>query len=790
MQERHEPTSAFGSWIAVDGLPVFEYRADQRSLADAEWDPVVGPPTRRHWVMLGNARIKLWACNDGRLGLFDESEGLRWVSYPDPVPSGVSVITVADGESWGTTLDAWPGNDAPVRRFGPRWFEISCASGGVRLERVVLCPEGELPWVLVRVRLTETAGRERAVRHREQWAVQPRFVNVGGDSDTRLADAQAHSHFEVMSGARGLRARERRSGGVPARPWRYEKGASLAPTGETDFPQVFGGPLVVVLEALGETNGAPVLEERDPHPTLVVESTLALAARQTVELWFRFGLDEGEPPDDPEALWRRSREQLGARLPKVRIRRHDSVASELTWHAAMLSGGAATDRVIGGHTLDQGSVYSYSFGFNGAARDPLQHALPLVYFDPQLALSVLRNTCAWATPGGDLAYALDGAKRPWRTFLQPSDQCLWALWLASEYTVVTGDAAAFAEPLAYHPEIAEEAPTLGEHLRRQLRFFVNDVGRGNLGHVRIRNADWSDEAVASSGVPREEMIARGESVLNSAMAAWVLPVFAALLRRLDEHVLAGEAVALADDLRERVAAAWNGRWFDRAYTPDGIPIGRDDCWLEVQPWALLCGAAGDDEADALLDTIDAGPRAASPLGARVRWPVPTGELPIGVRGENVAGGGIWSAINAPLVWAAARRRPALAWDEWHRMTLANHTATYPTVWEGVLSGPDCYNAPESERPGRTWSLPELNLAMQSFPVNNLHSHAQPLHAFIRLLGIEPGVDGALRVGSGAAFESATFSVSEDGHGSALAKGPVMYQTVHGRVSGGPGRIEW
>src|SRR5512144_2271258 len=97
-----------------------------------------------------------------------------------------------------------------------------------------------------------------------------------------------------------------------------------------------------------------------------------------------------------------------------------------------------------------------------------------------------------------------------------------------------------------------------------------------------------------------------------------------------------------------------------------------------------------------------------------------------------------------LIWAAPRVPNALAWDEWRRMTLAGHTAAYPGIWEGTLSGPDSYNAPESQRPGRTWGSPLL--AMQAFPVNNMHSHAQPLLAFLRLLGVEPTARGSLAVG--------------------------------------------
>jgi hypothetical protein len=84
---------------------------------------------------------------------------------------------------------------------------------------------------------------------------------------------------------------------------------------------------------------------------------------------------------------------------------------------------------------------------------------------------------------------------------------------------------------------------------------------------------------------------------------------------------------------------------------------------------------------------------------------------------------------------ASRYDPGLAWDEWRRMTLHAHTAAYPEVWTGTLSGPDCYLAPDSDRPGETWALPGFGTAMQAWPVANLHSHSQPLLALLRLLGI-------------------------------------------------------
>ncbi|MEY2425661.1 MAG: cellobiose phosphorylase, partial [Actinomycetota bacterium] len=369
------------------------------------------------------------------------------------------------------------------------------------------------------------------------------------------------------------------------------------------------------------------------------------------------------------------------------------------------------------------------------------------------------NTCAWAGPDGALPYALDGSKRPITEWFDPSDQALWSLWLAAEYLAATNDVAAFAAPAPFHPTHEAAPVPLVDHLVNQFRDLIDRVGVGEHGHIRIRNADWNDSALTLAPIDRDVMEEKGESVLNSAMAAWVLPRFAGLLRRLGVHAaVAAEADERAEAWRVLVASEWNGRWFRRAYGP-GAVVGDDDLWLEVQPWAVLCGAASPERAKDLLATIDGVVRAGSPLGARVRGPAPI-VVPEGrVAGEGSAGG-VWFSINMTLAWAAAAVDPDLAWDELRRMTLANHVESYPAIWEGTLSGPDAYNTPESPRPGATWAWPDRGMGMQSFPVNNLHAHAQVVFTYLRLLGVEPTTDCTLRPGDArrGTFRSQTFEV--------------------------------
>lgn len=781
--------SDFGHWRQDNSLPVFRYDADQDALLSAEWDPKTAPLTRRHWIMVGNKTISLQVANDGRSGILDERNGHRWLTCAEP-GTGVSIIN-SGGEVWGSAFDM-RGSGTPVRDFGPTWFRLETAQGGLELERTLLCPESGEPWVLVRVALKNNTDAVMSFTHCEEWAVRPRFVTVFATPPDRAANAEKGVRFDVdtvKTGASGcaLIAREERLG----EPGDFDRKIPQPDpqggdeTHEQNFVQIFGPTVDFGLEALGETV-AEASSDGKPHPTLTLTSDIKLQPGETRTLWFRAGQPDDATMSEPADFFDDQMRQVTARLPRASAARADMAEIEIPWHAAILTGGLNRDDVIGGLTLNQSSAYLDPMGFNGAARDPLQHALPLVYIDPDAALGVLRNTCAWSNAAGELPYALDGAKQPAALSFRPSDQSLWAFLLGAEYCAATGDEAAFGEPLAYHPAYGAKTVTLQENLRRQFRHFVDVVGKGEHGHVRMLNADWNDMAIALSGVPREVMAQRGESVLNSAMAATVLPIYAGLCARLGDEDQAKEAREVGAFFRDRVAEEWNGRWFNRAWAPGKGPLGEKDCWLENQPWALLCGAADEEQTRTLLSEIDTVLRQDSPIGARVRGPV---DLITEFSSGPGTGtdGGIWYAINMTLIWAASRSNQDLAWDEWRRMSLKAHADAYPGIWMGTLSGPDCYNGPEAEAPGETWGAAPIS--MQANPVNNMHSHAQPLLSYLRLLGVEADTENRLIVGQGASFSSPVLSISEGGHGWAETKGTVTLITPHGEVTG-KGRLDW
>jgi hypothetical protein len=674
----------------------------------------------------------------------------------------VSIIDDDDGVRWGSSF-ALHNAETPPRTFGPTWFEVVDFRRSLALTRTIVCPDGEVPWVLVHVvlRLDRSARAPRTLRHVEQWQLRPRFLNLLEPPALRRTRAEAGVTYDVAMTKTGLVAEER----------------FAAPTD----PGAAGAAAPFLIAA---RDARPRAARRDgrrgdgrldggPHPVLEittsVRSVRARAARAVVSLRSagRDASVAGAVPSRALAapLWRACR---APGRPWPRSGAGDPVAR------------GGVDRRLPSTACSAALALRRRNLFHGfrAAR-PAQP--PGSCTEPERRCRFAEHVRAQrARPPRD---AHGATHQP---AFRPSD-ATQGRRLAAEHAAGPATVA-FDEPLAYHPTYDTLAVPLREHLRRQFRFFVDEVGRGERGHVRILNADWNDTAIADSGVDRAVMVEQGSSVLNSAMASWVLAVFAGLASRLGDTALATEATAQADELRALVAQAWNGRWFHRAYAPGVAPVGDADCWLEVQPWAILCGAADASQAASLIALIDQGHRAGSPVGARLRWPAPPDRVAAGTWGDATLGGS-WYAIDMTLVWAAARVAPDVAWDAWRRMTLGAHTAAYPAIWEGTLSGPDSWNAPESTRPGRTWSAAPA-FAMQAFPVNNSHSHAQPLFAYLRLLGIEPTSSGTLAVGAGAEFRSRVLRLARSGHGSLRTRGVVTVETTHGTVQGRSDRVRW
>jgi hypothetical protein len=253
--------SLYGHWVVSSKLPAFAYTADQDALPAAEWDPIIAPLTRRNWLMVGNQAIRLQGANDGTVALFDETYGLRWLTAPDPAGTGVSVIDDTD-KQWGTDYSLRAGDSTPLRTFGPTWFQVQDSHAGLSLTRTILCPEGEVPWLLIRVQLALSGKAKgvRSIQHTERWALRPRFLNLLEAVDQRRSRAELAVTYAVTQSAAGLVAVEQfASASAP--------GAVGAAT-----KYLIGPPATLVLERLADTAGDASyrFENGSPHPTLEI----------------------------------------------------------------------------------------------------------------------------------------------------------------------------------------------------------------------------------------------------------------------------------------------------------------------------------------------------------------------------------------------------------------------------------------------------------------------------------------------------------------------------------------
>ena len=691
----------FGVWSTNGaGLPCFELRG--------------GAVREDVWHAVGNDRVTATAHGDGSIRLYWAEEGL--LRLCDPVPFG-----------------------SPARletRFGFGSAEWRRRDDTLVTTRRLWAPCGELPgW-----RLDVTLEGRVSPSWRETWRFAPWPIVLGGLMSRRIpAPASAslrerllwHGIFSVSGASRalteGLRALlARRLRLVP----RFEPGlraVCLAPEGGPRPPSrrpswLARLPGVVFLAALGDAPLAPLLVQRGRRSEVSLE--LDLPAGERADLSFALGVCA------PEAL-RETIEALRAAEPaahaadwrrswRLELPASPGLERESLWHAMSLRSAQVRDTVLGHRYLPQGSAYSFLHGLQGAPRDYAIASIPLTFVDPAGAREMLRLVLRLQRRDGAIHYAHVGAGRRTSAGIHdaPSDLPLFLLWAVTDHVFATGDRA-----------FLEEARSA---LLRAWRYAQEGVGLGSHGLLRAGSGDWNDPIAAFA--PRRRAFHRhGESVFNSAMAAYVLPRAAELLPEV-----AGELRSWAARLREAVDATWTGRWFLRGFDGLGGPIGRDHLFLDANAWCLIARIGSEERRRSLVATIAARCDDPSPIGPTIL------DRPHRVRGGILppgwdTNGGVWAAISGLLAWGYALHHPERAWRCLEKQTFAAHARAYPDVWYGIWSGPDSYNSHMGERPGETFVQPAT--PMREFPVMNSNAHAGVLLALLKVLGVESTPNG-------------------------------------------------
>ncbi len=789
-------------------MPAYRYTCNQVTDAKAvspvhkEWR---SPTDHTHQV--GNDRLVAAVSNYGYVQVRQDEGSPKFLNdySPEHGHYGAGIGFLSDGNEILSTY--YPGNGQSFERIlGEGYFRKIVKGRRHEIDQVIFAPFGDDPVLVSMVTLTNHESDPADLRWIEYWGCHNyqfsyrSWMQAGEQNEPKAAElrrqfgARFAHEFRALPKGSGLIDTETFLGRSAEDDQAWEQ---LEASLRKDPSGFFGGPVgelprhasmedlnppstfLVSLNAAADgfatdasaffgsggidhpsglsakLNGD--LTSTGPASAFLLERRLQLRSQESRTLCFLYGYTpEGFEVNalvakykaDPMQLWAHSSAAWKADGVRFSVPGDPWVERETSWHNYYLRSNLTYDSFFREHILSQGHVYQYIMGFQGAARDPLQHALPFIFSNPEIAREVIRYTLKEIQPDGSIPYGIVGSGVPMPVIFRPSDLELWLLWLVSEYVLATRDKAFLDEKIPLYPrqEASPTDPTIGELLKRSYMHLVEGIGVGEHGLMRLSNGDWNDDVVVGH-VPSElagEVRRQGESVLNAAMACYVLDYYARLLAYAGDAQSAEQARTKAEGQRQAVRAYWAGRWFRRAWLGPHIGwIGEDHIWLEPQPWAIIGDAATPEQRKTLVGAIDELVRKPSPIGALLQNPGDTTmRTPVG----TLTNGGVWPSINGTLIWALALENGASAWVEWKKNSLAMHAEAYPEIWYGIWSGPDTYNSVLSRYPGQTMFAepPSTDHKVQAdwgfnwtdFPVMNMHPHAWPLYSAAKLLGLE------------------------------------------------------
>ncbi|GAB2458028.1 GH36-type glycosyl hydrolase domain-containing protein [Xylanimonas ulmi] len=190
-----------------------------------------------------------------------------------------------------------------------------------------------------------------------------------------------------------------------------------------------------------------------------------------------------------------------------------------------------------------------------------------------------------------------------------SDDHLWLVPTICEYVKETGDTAFLDQEFTY---AQGSRGSVWEHLERALDFTSRQVGANGVA-LGLR-ADWND------GIN----LGGGQTALVTFLHAWAIRAYLELAGPLGRtHAVERYEAELTRLAEVTDRELWDGRWWRRGITRDGVLIGSQAnaegrIFLEHQPWPVIGGLTTRERGLAAMDAVHE--LLASEYGTHLNWP--------------------------------------------------------------------------------------------------------------------------------------------------------------------------
>ncbi|KRE47020.1 GH36-type glycosyl hydrolase domain-containing protein [Paenibacillus sp. Soil522] len=252
-----------------------------------------------------------------------------------------------------------------------------------------------------------------------------------------------------------------------------------------------------------------------------------------------------------------------------------------------------------------------AYGF----RDQLQDSLSLLHTLPELTRKQIVLHASHQFIEGDVQHWWhEETERGIRT--RYSDDLLWLPYAVSRYITHTGDIGVLDETAPFlksemllddeHERyeatvVSEETASIYEHCIRSIE-RASSFGEHGIPLMGI--GDWNDgmNSVGDEG--------KGESVWLGWFLCEVLRKFADVCQRKGDieraDLYRARRASIAEALNKH---AWDGEWYRRARTDDGVWLGsvrNEECRIDAiaQSWSVISGAAPQERARQAMQSFD------------------------------------------------------------------------------------------------------------------------------------------------------------------------------------------